>query len=362
MSDELTLLLAMSFDHPVFVEQDILGAQRSIAIGSHRARLEFPCPRESNESCALAPPLSAGTRLESCLSDGWGIEHDRTSMVEIYAVLVAVPVTATISFPMSSNQIGGTDVQEILQQASDWFDAFCHWLWVLSAQPLDPSSPDPKVLHRRSTAIYFAASHSNIFSLPSCGSPALVVRVDRDSAVSERLISQRVLDRALEDGVTSAPPFPWELLSSARLAGRRGDKRRALVDAGTAAEAALTNLLSLSPTHGLTLGGLVAEAERRNVTLPSDTKPVLVRYRNDAVHRGTSGSFEQLCRAIDIAEELVALQQSRFIKTSTLRAVNRPQRHDLTILRPRRPQPMRLRCIMAVRRALQSFLDEITRR
>lgn len=331
----MTLLLAMSFDYPVFVEQDILGAQSSIAIGPDQARLEFPRPRESSGSLALAPPLSAGTGFGSGLQNGWGIEHDRTLVIEIYAVLVAVPTTATISFPLSSNQIGGKDVQRILEQVSEWFDAFCHWLWVVSAQPLDPSSPDPKVLHRESNVIYFAASRANTFSLPASGSAPLVVRLDQDSAVSERLINQCVLDRALKDGVFSPPPFSWELLSSARLAGRRGDKRRALADAGTAAEAALNDLLSLPPTHKMTLGELVTEAQKRNVPLPSDTMSALVRYRNDAVHRGTSCSFDQLCRAIEIAEELLALQQQpRFIRASTLRAVNRPQRHDLTILRP----------------------------
>jgi len=219
MSDELTVLFAIAFDHPVFVEQEALGAQRRIIVGSEGARLEFPRPRDSSDSYALAPPASAGIGFHNYLENGWGIADDRTSVIEIYAVLIAIPITATLSFPLSSNQIGGKDVQEMLQGASEWFNAFCHRLWVLSAQPLDPTNPDPKVLNRRSNSIYFAASGSNTFSLPACGSPVLTVRLDRDSAVSERIISRGVIDRAVEGAGTSIIDGSTKSFEPCRLVG-----------------------------------------------------------------------------------------------------------------------------------------------
>jgi hypothetical protein len=215
-----------------------------------------------------------------------------------------------------------------------WFESFCHWLWVLTAQALDPSNPDPKVLHRRSSNVIFAASSSGRFSLPASGSPRLTIRMDAHGPTSERFVDRRVLALSVSRAGTSTPPISWELLASARMAGRRGDTRRALIDAGTAAEGALSKVLSLTPNHQLTLGRLVTEALRLNIGVPSDARAALVQPRNHAVHRGHLPGIN-VGRGIEIAEELIALVDPDFIRGSSLRPVNRPQRHDIVIIQPR---------------------------
>ena len=126
------------------------------------------------------------------------------------------------------------------------------------------------------------------------------------------------------------------MLASARMAARRGDSRRALIDTGTATEAALTHLLQLSPTHQNTLGRLVAMANTQGIGIPSDAQPSLVNPRNDAVHRGAIPAGTNVGRAIDIAEEVVALVEGDLIPVTTLAAAHRLQRHDLLFIVPGR--------------------------
>jgi hypothetical protein len=130
----------------------------------------------------------------------------------------------------------------------------------------------------------------------------------------------------------------WELLAAAKMAGRGGDARRALIDAGTAAESALTVILSLRPDHQQPLGGLVTEAERRGVTLPSDIRSALVQPRNHAIHRGR-WSGAAVNRALEISEELLARADARFVQSTRLESVNRPQRDNIQLILPSRSTP-----------------------
>jgi hypothetical protein len=164
------------------------------------------------------------------------------------------------------------------------------------------------------------------------GSPPLVVVVDSESPCSERAADARVMARALQRAGTFVPPT-MELLSSARMACRRGDTRRAVIDAGTAGEAALAGILGLPPVQSRGLGGLVRLAGQRGVRLPADADRCLVRPRNDAVHRGLAPSHADVCRSLEIVEALVAQVEPDLIPASSLRPVNRPQRHDLLMIR-----------------------------
>ena len=67
------------------------------------------------------------------------------------------------------------------------------------------------------------------------------------------------------------------------------------------------------------------------ISVLGDTQASLFGPRNDAVHRGQLLSCANVMRALEIAEELVSLVEADLIRVSSLRAVNRPQRHDLVI-------------------------------
>jgi hypothetical protein len=107
------------------------------------------------------------------------------------------------------------------------------------------------------------------------------------------------------------------------------DLRRALVDAGTAAEGAIVQMLGTGAV-GQTLGQLVNICP----TVQVDAKVNLVDPRNDAVHRGLSPNVEVVDRAIEIVEDLVMHVEPNLIAADSLLHVNRPQRVDLVFIRP----------------------------
>ncbi|NUO63787.1 MAG: hypothetical protein HOQ34_09465 [Gemmatimonadaceae bacterium] len=334
----LSVVYAIPLDYELYVEADVLGYQRDVVVGGQAARLEFPRPLPPDaKSLALTPPTSAARWMahhlgETGLGIGWGIKPERVTYAEIGAILLAFPlIFEGKDLRLENVQAGGTMVQELLEGVTEWFDSLIRWVWVASAQALDPMNPDPKVLHRRSHDVLVALRSEEVDSLPSTPSPSLSVRLDIDSPTSERLLNRDLLDRMVAKAGTDLPPIMWELLASARMAGRRGDARRALIDAGTAAEAALSILLGLQPGHQLTLGALVVEATKKGVVIPPDSKTALVQPRNDAIHRGRWPT-SAVDRALEIAEEFVSQADNTFVPSTSLRSVNRPQRSDIRFI------------------------------
>jgi hypothetical protein len=235
-----------------------------------------------------------------------------------------------LDLDLRGQQIGGDRVDQEIQRVSDWFESFSHWLWVLTSQSLDPVNPDPKVIHRRSTNIVVTASARGQCSIPASGSPTIRANLNITGPTAERLVNGAVLDFAVQ-AAGKRPPLTFELLASSRMAARRNDYRRALIDAGTAAEAALSAKLGLPPNHKLTLGNLVKEAQRHKLAIPRDTMASLVEPRNKAVHRGVvPGGIVD--RALDVAEDLVALVKPRLIRIGSLTPVNRPQWNEIRMI------------------------------
>jgi hypothetical protein len=339
---EIDLIFAVPFDFPMFVELDLLGTRHRVALESSDAILELPRVKESGDQKEgqLFPPDSAVERLTSHV-DTWGsiypTGHGLTAQVE--EVLFVVPRRADLDFDISSDQLGGDDLDELRVEIHSWLDSFVAWVWILTSQSLDPNHPDPKFFHRRSTNIITVGVMGNASSYAASGSPPLVIVTGSDGQCSERVVDERVFALCAERAGVASPPLTMELLASARMACRRGDRRRALIDVGTAAEAALTSLLGLDQTHGYTLGGLVRLASQSNLSIPADTDSHLVKPRNDAVHRGLVPSPSTLTLALEITEQLVAQVEPDAIPVSSLRATQRPQRHDIVIIQgPKRQE------------------------
>lgn len=333
---EVTLLFAMPFDHVLFVEHDVLAYTRDVTLGDIVGRVEFPGPPNpaKTRKISLTRPSSAPPAFDQFLEDKiWGLQTEGRKYADVAAVLLAFPATIDLQVPLSTIQIRGDSLRPILAEVSTWFDSFVKWLWVVTAQALDPRNPDPKVLHRRSNDVLVAASLRAEFSQPAEARPDRPIRLSLAKQSAERVVSRQAIDFVVDRAATEPPPIMWEMLASARMAERREDARRALIDAGTASEAALALLLGLTPNHQFTLGGLVAEAERRLIDVPSDLRDALVRPRNDAVHRGT-GTPGLVERALEIAEALVSKADPLFHPVTSFQMVNRPQLSNIQFILP----------------------------
>lgn len=346
---DMTLLFLLQFDHPVFVLNNTLGASGSIKLPSCHASIELPRQNQSlADSRALLPPASTPAEFSPKSDEGWGMTLETQNYSEVNAMVATVKVRSHLDFDLSINQIGGDSVRGLIEELDDWFQSFSHWLWMLTAQPLDPINPDPKVLHRKSSNILFAGKSTTEMSHLSSGYPTIKIVMDTRDTTSERCVDIKVFSVAVTRAGNSQPPMMWELLASARMAGRRGDDRRALIDAGTAAEAALVDILNLPANHGKTLGNLVTVAGQKGFVLPPDIRTALVQPRNNAVHQGlaSAGLVE---RALEIVEDLVVRADATYVSVSSLQKVHRPQRMDLLIFAPPKNESVDLKHNQSIR-------------
>lgn len=337
MPTEHHVLFAIPLDYSLLVEPDVLGMTFAIRLHAMHARLELPTSSDTKDVARgdLEPPLSAPARLTANMPGGWGSRFICGSPVaEIEALLVVVPCLVESGFNISTNQVGGPDMDRLRDAVSRWIESFIYWLRIATAQSLDAKNPDPKLLHHKSKNIVHVVSGGDRVSPASSGSPPFVIEVDRDGPCSERVADGRVLEYAADRASTKGvAPLMLEFLAGARLVCRRGDRQRAIIDAGTIAESALTRLLCLPADHRHTLTPLIDKAQKENLDLPSDIGDHLVRPRNDAVHRGLAPDLSTVARALEIAEELAVRVEPDLIRIDSLRAVHRPSRLDLHIIR-----------------------------
>jgi hypothetical protein len=327
-----SVLFAMPLDYPMFVELDVLGASHMVSLSGRQATVELPRLAKESDQHALLPPQSAVEQLSNRV-ELWGkvVPSRGGLLAEVHGVLFKVPCSVRVDWDVSTDQAGGEDIANLGQEIHAWLDSFITWIWGLTSQSLDKNHPDPKMIHRSSTNMVQVVTARDRSSHPAIVSSSDPIVVDfRGHPSSERAVNRDIAAIAATRA-GSAPPIVIELLASARMFCRRGDRRRAIIDAGAVAEAALTRLSSRSAKKSkkwLTLGDLVSESK----IVPADTKPNLVTPRNDAVHRNTAPSFDITNRAIEIVEELAALVEPDLIRADTLRHLNRPARRDLVII------------------------------
>jgi hypothetical protein len=328
---ELDMLFAVPFDHDVFIDADVLGLTLAPEIAGRAATVEFP--RDNPGNRALLPPNSTAAEMACYLPDEvWGIQADH-SHISITAALMRVPCSAVVDFDLDKHQAGGPFVRDLLQEVADWWDSFCHWLWVITSQPLNPADPDPKVVNRRSRNVVSRVQHGVKSSACASGSPTIPIIVSASGLSAERKANSIVMTRA-GSAAGSEAPLALEAFASARMSARRGDRRRSFINIGLACESVLSSLLGLPVGHKLTLGALVASALQNGFSIPADMQTSVVDPRNDAVHRGEVSRSVSIQRALEITDELISMIESQHIRVDSLPPINRPQRLDLLLIKP----------------------------
>lgn len=118
---------------------------------------------------------------------------------------------------------------------------------------------------------------------------------------------RRIFELAAE---LERPPLAWVLTRDASHHAFRSENRRAVLDAGTAAELALAKALvdyKIEHPKRATLGTLVKLAQEHHVPCPPRTQNDLVDVRNDAAHRGVEPSPHETAQALTTSATLVEL-------------------------------------------------------
>jgi hypothetical protein len=335
----MNLVFGVPLDFPMFTSLDTLGLEYPVTLDTKEAVLQLPsAPTSPTGQGALTPATKAAEPLGEHVK-WWGevLMSGKAPIAVVEAVTFTVKIQAELGFDLGTNQVSGPEIDSLLNAIPEWLLGYTQWLWALTSQSLDINQPDPKFVSRKSVNMVYLLAGEGDSSLPASGSAPMTIVMGGDDQCSERAVNRRVLDVAIQR-VADRPPLMLELLASSRMLCRRGDERRAIIDIGTAVEAALTNLLGLPINHRQTLGTLVNRARQAGMNFPADMEQSLVQARNRAAHRGMAPTHGTVCRALEIAEGLVGQVESALIPADSLRAVHRPQRQDLVIIKPPRPR------------------------
>lgn len=304
MSD-VTVNGAMPFLDPIEVLSEILGARCPITVAGYTGDLVFPCV--ADEQGGGRGRLALPGRLDSWeLVEGWGWGRASNGYAHVHGAMLE------FSFPFTTMAADADAVERGLDRWQADFHAFVE---IETRQKSYARSWS----HNRSEAIrltYDDAAGRRQY----CSNG-----IDPDSTTRtgrwDFLLSMEQLHRICRwcsDG--KAMSLEYDLLLQALRANRSRDYRRAVADAGSAAEVALTKAIrsrcagaghevidALIRGHK-TLGNRIDLAEALGVEMPLPAKRygnVLTGVRNKVMHEGYLPADDETFGALDAVHELL---------------------------------------------------------
>jgi hypothetical protein len=298
--------------------------------GSISLPILVPGPGPSGEPRLGSPPLK-GIRedvdWEQYFDDPWGgwgsvVQYHETQGINGPGAARVNGVV--LRFPLSDDdasdptQIAATLGRRLYESTGDWLRRLRAWIEVATGQDLDPTVVTPAV-----------RADLNLFRVDSQGS-AERIRDERpitvESIVERNYVGiatwQAVLYRV---GLNEEPPTERLLLHDARMGLLRHHPRRAVLDAGTAAEIALSRMLDaelagvpvavgeMVRRQNRELGRLINALRALGIQLPDELQPKLAEPRNMAIHSGQEPDIAVARSAVTLAGEVV--EQASPLKT-----------------------------------------------
>jgi hypothetical protein len=250
--------------------------------------------------------------------DGWGLEWGRISSWnptrrQVYEAHVAV---ALLSMQAKREELAyggrirgrgapeGLLVDAIFGSLDPWLDRLRNWIEVLVEQDLDPDHPlrSHSVMAEGLTLL---ALDDDLVSSPRRANQITILGREEEPVNLPTLRRAATLASAGLD-----PGTAHLLLRDGRAALRRENRRRAIIEVGTALEIALADLnrtqvktaFKGKPTLGTYVRdpGIVKAAK-----LPSATQKMVVDPRNDAIHNNIVPTSNAVAAAAQIVVEVV---------------------------------------------------------
>lgn len=258
-------------------------------------------------------PQSAGAAWDP---DHWGliVTSQRTEDGQ-----PSIPLTALVRGLLLSAELAASDdptsaVEEIAGGLKKWWNSLVDWIEVCSDQDMNPLTRPAGSETGASLQMWWMDEDTyrqQAIVMPSAWTAELPRRTDPELTAT---LLQRCLDAAANG---SEPPLEWQLLRDARNLRRHGDYRRAVIDAGTAAELAMTRTIDgeLVGTRPEVADALMAKYQTLNGrsqllkkmggSVPPSFQQTLSEPRNRAAHQGNPPSYTETVAAITIATEVV---------------------------------------------------------
>lgn len=265
---------------------------------------------------------------EELISPGWGFPPSPPDFKVYPEASTGISVILRCRFYTTLIASDGVEFEAatevFLGELDDWWTRFTSWVGILTGQDFVNLGGSPGGIPRGYPLFTWTSGQSGkredvrwrSFSLPSQGIP-------------QRGLHLGELQRCVEAAGNHPPPAEWLFIRDAWSLLRAGQSRRAVLDAGTAAELAMTALIdsylddaqisdsAVRSTFGR-FNNLIAKQEvlklLRPGLLPKRTRADLIDLRNAASHgRGKTGrgwdniTFEQARQAVEIASAIVGL-------------------------------------------------------
>ena len=297
------------------VQLSALGSILETRIAGHRVELRLPRPPLSENGIGLnggdltAPPFEHvrdAERLRAWMGSGqssstWGQCYMREpgggGAAWVQRCALVVPIAEDLPTDRRNSV-----ADEIFGQVDLWRSVVLDWLHTAHRQLLG-SYGTPKMGHAIQPWLWSHDGHRRVVHY---NNPPLTINVSPDNSAVDASALQTVLYFA-EHG--TRPPLAWRLTRDAARQRLAGDHRRAVLDAGTAAELALVELLR---QHARavdedrdTLGDLIEKAQGVDVLRVVDAKTDLLQVRNDAAHSAKVPNAQTTLRALQISAQYV---------------------------------------------------------
>ncbi|MGJ3191231.1 hypothetical protein [Paenarthrobacter sp. FR1] len=294
--------MAARLPYGVFSEIRVLGGRLPMNMGTHLGELLLPGEpnrsssdvyRRSRLSPPPGPPLWDETSPYGSSEQQWG-KWNGAGNCTIQSLVLHVDHTymddGRPTYPIGFPKL-----------ARAWISRLADWLAVLADGTTDIVSPEG--LTWQNTDIqHEALMESSIEWLE----PKYALTLEQ---------WRFALDRT---SAGDSAPFPLALIAAAQRSAAEGDLRRAVFDAASAAETALSDALERAVVgshtssdfyqwamHRKTFGPLVDVSTKIGLQLPKNTKERLLAVRNNVAHPANLPTEEKMMDAVEVAADIV---------------------------------------------------------
>ncbi|ETA00858.1 hypothetical protein ThrDRAFT_04637 [Frankia casuarinae] len=328
---DLTLEGIFRLPAPVAVKVAVLASETPVRIGGMDISLVMPSLQLLNNGPILTAPAMKTVRNDidwderyRSVGSAWGnVSHFKSNDplgANGNALVRAFVVRHTIATADQPESVRRKERgQNLYQDIDAWWRLAADWVEVVARQNLDPHY-DGASRPGDDLELWFKYGPDgervrNPAPISLTMSPVNALESDRWKAIL----------KAASDG--RQPPTEHLLLRDAIAANRRGQRRRAVLDAATAAEMALTYLLDQelaglrSDVAGYVIeksrqiGGRVQALKNLGVQLPGDAGKRIMSFlaepRNTAIHGGREPSVDETREALKVADEIMETASPR---------------------------------------------------
>lgn len=242
-----------------------------------------------------------------------------TAVASVHAAILSIP-------PKQSGQTRSlrSVADECMEHLSAWSSRLTDWIEVLTGEDLNAVHPvNATLMPERWTSTAWIYQDGSKLDYTFVNPPMVLMGSDGKNAMNEKIWTRAI---AAANAARNIPDV-WALIRDARAAKLRDNRRRAVLDAATAAElivdqqlrSALLRNNSVAFVDNLLKGAW--QVSRRiemmkalSMWLPVGLESKLTSVRNKVIHANQAVTKPQAVAAVEVAEELARRYAAALLK------------------------------------------------